>query len=422
MTGALKGIRIIEFSQIIAAPFAGSMLSDMGAEVIKIEPPTGDPWRYALEIIPGITGYGRSFFALNRGKKGMTIDLKNPKSQKIVKKLCKISDVMIINSRPDVPEKLKVDYETVKKYNPKLIYCENTAWGRSGPDSHRPGYDLIAQAMSGLMAAENKVSNGVPQQIQSTAVADYTTGLGMAWSICAALYHREKTGKGQKIETTLLASALNVQNGRFFESETFDSEIRSDFKNKLTEMRESGESYENILKEYQKLSSKTVHNHYYRTYQAKDGIIAVACLSETLRKKFADVHKIHDIRFEENYDPYSDETYKFNEKLVPLFESLMKKKTVKDWLDIFVKAGVPSGPVNFVEELVDHPQIIENDLVKNIDHSVLGKIKMVGPLLKMSETPLSIDRAAPDLGEHTEEILKSLGFDSKFISELADTD
>jgi len=100
----------------------------------------------------------------------------------------------------------------------------------------------------------------------------------------------------------------------------------------------------------------------------------------------------------------------------------MKKKTVKDWLDIFVKAGVPAGPVNFVEELVDHPQIIENDLVKNIDHSVLGKIKMVGPLLKMSETPLSIDRAAPDLGEHTEEILKSLGFDSKFISELADTD
>ena len=187
-------------------------------------------------------------------------------------------------------------------------------------------------------------------------------------------------------------------------------------------MRESGESYYNILEEYQKLSNKTVHNHYYRTYQAKDGIIAVACLSETLRKKFADVHKVHDIRFEENYDPYSDETYKFNEKLVPLFESLMKKKTVKDWLDIFVRAGVPAGPVNFVEELVDHPQIIENDLVKNIDHPLLGKIKMVGPLLKMSETPLSVDRAAPDLGEHTEEILKSLGFDSKFISELTDTD
>ena len=185
-------------------------------------------------------------------------------------------------------------------------------------------------------------------------------------------------------------------------------------------MRESGESYDNILEEYQKLSSKTVHNHYYRTYQAKDGIIAVACLSETLRKKFADVHKVHDIRFEENYDPYSDETYEFNEKLVPIFESLMKKKTVKDWLDIFVKTGVPAGPVNFVEELVDHPQIIENDLVKNIDHPLLGKIKMVGPLLKMSETPLSVSRAAPDLGEHTQEILKSLGFNSKFISELTD--
>jgi len=418
MSGPLSGIRIIEFSQIIAAPFAGSMLSDMGAEVIKIEPPTGDPWRYALEIIPGVPGYGRSFFALNRGKKGITLDLKNPKTQVVIKKLVEDSDVMIINSRPDVPKKLKLDYESIKSYNSKIIYCSNTAFGRSGPDSHRPGYDLIAQAISGLMSSENKTINGVPQPIQSSAVADFTTGLGMAWSICAALFHREKTGLGQKIETTLLGSALSLQNGKFFESNTFDNEIRSEFKKNLNDMKEKGSSYMDIQEEYQKMNYKTAHNHYYRTYQVKNGIIAVGCLSEPLRKKMADTLGITDTRFDEGYDQYSDEALKSNEKLVKIFEAHMIKKTVSDWLNIFDKAGVPSGEVKFVEELTDNPQVIENDLVKEIEHPVLGNIKMVGPMVKMSETPLSIHLPAPELGEHSNEVLKKLGFDNDLISEI----
>jgi crotonobetainyl-CoA:carnitine CoA-transferase CaiB-like acyl-CoA transferase len=418
MSGPLSGIRIIEFSQIIAAPFAGSMLSDMGAEVIKIEPPTGDPWRYALEIIPGVPGYGRSFFALNRGKKGITLDLKNPKTQVVIKKLVEDSDVMIINSRPDVPKKLKLDYESIKSYNSKIIYCSNTAFGRSGPDSHRPGYDLIAQAISGLMSSENKTINGVPQPIQSSAVADFTTGLGMAWSICAALFHREKTGLGQKIETTLLGSALSLQNGKFFESNTFDNEIRSEFKKNLNDMKEKGSSYMDIQEEYQKMNYKTAHNHYYRTYQVKNGIIAVGCLSEPLRKKMADTLGITDTRFDEGYDQYSDEALKSNEKLVKIFEAHMIKKTVSDWLNIFDKAGVPSGEVKFVEELTDNPQVIENDLVKEIEHPVLGNIKMVGPMVKMSETPLSIHLPAPELGEHSNEVLKKLGFDDDLISEI----
>ena len=418
MSGPLSGIRIIEFSQIIAAPFAGSMLSDMGAEVIKIEPPTGDPWRYALEIIPGVPGYGRSFFALNRGKKGITLDLKNPKTQIVIRKLVEDSDVMIINSRPDVPKKLKLDYESIKSYNSKIIYCSNTAFGRSGPDSHRPGYDLIAQAISGLMSSENKTINGVPQPIQSSAVADFTTGLGMAWSICAALFHREQPGLGQKIETTLLGSALSLQNGKFFESNTFDNEIRAEFKENLNDMKEKGSSYMDIQEEYQKMNYKTAHNHYYRTYQVKNGIIAVGCLSEPLRKKMADTLGITDIRFDEGYDQYSDEALKSNEKLVKIFEAHMNKKTVSDWLNIFDKAGVPSGEVKFVEELTDNPQVIENDLVKELEHPVLGNIKMVGPLVKMSETPLSIHLPAPELGEHSNEVLKKLGFDDDLISEV----
>ena len=418
MSGPLSGIKIIEFSQIIAAPFAGSMLSDMGAEIIKIEPPTGDPWRYALEIIPGVPGFGRSFFALNRGKKGITLDLKNPKSTTVVKKLTEESDVMIINSRPDVPKKLNLDYENIKSYNPKIIYCSNTAFGRSGPDSHRPGYDLIAQAISGLMSGENKTIEGVPQPIQSSAVADYTTGLGMAWSICAALFHREKTGLGQKIETTLLGSALSLQNGKFFESDIFDKEIRKEFKHNINTMKNSGNTYSEIQNEYQKMIHKTAHNHYYRTYQVKNGILAVGCLSDPLRKKMADTLDIYDIRFEDGYDPYSEKALKFNESLIPKFESKMMKKTVNQWLEIFDKAGVPSGEVKFVEELTDDKQVIENNLVTEIQHSVLGNIKMVGPMLNMSETPLSVNSPAPELGEHTEEVLKDLGFDDDLIADV----
>ena len=325
MSGPLSGIKIIEFSQIIAATFAGSMLSDMGAEIIKIEPPSGDPWRYALEIIPGVPGFGRSFFALNRGKKGITLDLKNEKSQLVVKKLIEESDVMIINSRPDVPKKLKLDYEKIKSYNPKIIYCSNTAFGRSGPDSHRPGYDLIAQAISGLMSAENKTLNEVPQPIQSSAVADYTTGLGMAWSICAALFHREKTGLGQKIETTLLGSALSLQNGKFFESNIFDKEIRTEFKKNLKTMKNNGSTYADIQAEYQKMGYKSAHNHYYRTYQVKNGILAVGCLSEPLRKKMADTLQIEDIRFEEGYDPESPEMIKKITSLQLLIQTNLRK-------------------------------------------------------------------------------------------------
>jgi crotonobetainyl-CoA:carnitine CoA-transferase CaiB-like acyl-CoA transferase len=268
------------------------------------------------------------------------------------------------------------------------------------------------------MSSENKTINGVPQPIQSSAVADFTTGLGMAWSICAALFHREKTGLGQKIETTLLGSALSLQNGKFFESNTFDNEIRSEFKKNLNDMKEKGSSYMDIQEEYQKMNYKTAHNHYYRTYQVKNGIIAVGCLSEPLRKKMADTLGITDTRFDEGYDQYSDEALKSNEKLVKIFEAHMIKKTVSDWLNIFDKAGVPSGEVKFVEELTDNPQVIENDLVKEIEHPVLGNIKMVGPMVKMSETPLSIHLPAPELGEHSNEVLKKLGFDDDLISEI----
>ena len=306
MPGALDGIKILEFTQIIAGPFGGMLLADMGADVIKIEPLEGEPWRLALQFIPGES---KTFMSLNRGKRSLPLDLTRPEASDIIRKMILDIDVVVINARPDVPAKLGIDYESLSAINPKIIYCDNTAFGRKGPDANRPGYDLIVQAMSGLMASEGKIKDGYPQQITSTAIADYSTGIAIAWGVCAALFVRERTGKGQKVDTTLLGSALGVQTGGFMEIESFDGELRRDVLQTLAALREAGVPYEQVDEQYRNtLFEWRRGSIYYRTYQAKDGVLAVACLSDRLRKRVADILEINDPRFKPGFDPFDQET------------------------------------------------------------------------------------------------------------------
>ncbi len=418
MSGALDGIRILEFTEIIAGPFGGMLLADMGADVIKIEPPWGDPWRHAAPIQPSES---KTFISLNRGKRSLPLDLTQQEGRDVVYHLIADTDVVIINYRPDVPYNLGIDYETLSAMNPRLIYCENTAFGRNGPHSQRPGYDIIAQAMTGLMASEDKIKDGVPQQVASTPVADFSTGIATAWSVCAALYHRELSGKGQKIETNLLGSALAAQSMRFMEVASADAERRSEFFESLQLMQDSGITYQDIHAYYREHFDSwrgRVTSIYYRTYQAADGVLAVGCLSDPLRKRLIDALGLHDIRFDPNYDMLSDETRIFNENLVAQAESIFLKKTVSEWLTILDAVGVPAGPVRFVEELIADEQVVSNGLVVELNHSVVGKIKMVGPLVKMSETPLEPTSASPALGEHTDDLLKAYGYTPNQIQHL----
>ena len=416
MPGPLDGIRILEFTEIIAGPFGGMLLGDMGAEIIKIEPPWGEPWRFTQQFIPGES---KTFMGLNRNKRSLPLDLTKPEAREIVYRLVENTDVVLINSRPDVPYNLGIDYETLSTKNPKLIYCENTAFGRKGPHSYRPGYDIIVQAMTGLMASEGKVVDGVPQQIQSTAVADFSTGIAIAWAVCGALYSREKTGKGQKIETTLLATALAVQTSKFMQVAAIDDGPREDFLRDLEEQRNAGVGYEKIHDDYrEQMSPLRVGNIYYRTYQAKDGVLAVGCLSDTLRKKLCDVLGLEDIRFEPDYDPQSETAKRFGDELIVKAEARFLKRGVNEWLTVLDDVGVPAGPVRFLEELVGDEQVLANDLVVSLRHSLAGEVKMVGPLLKMSETPLKARMASPALGEHTDAILKELDYSPEEIARL----
>jgi crotonobetainyl-CoA:carnitine CoA-transferase CaiB-like acyl-CoA transferase len=417
MPGPLDGVRVLEFTEIIAGPFGGMLLSDMGADIIKVEPPWGEPWRIYQEFIPTES---RTYISLNRGKRSLPLDLTRPEALEVVYRLLPRMDVVIINARPDVPYKLGIDYETLSARNPRLIYCENTAFGRKGPQSHRPGYDIIAQAMTGLMAAEGKALDGVPQQIVSTAIADFASGIAIAWGVCAALYSRERTGKGQKIETTLLASALAVQTGRMLQVAAVDDEPRAAFLEALAQLKERGAPYEEVLARHQELTPRPPGNIYYRTYQARDGFLAVGCLSAPLRRRLANALGLDDIRFQPGYDPRSEEAKTFGEQLVKKAEELFREKTVDEWLTLLDKAGVPAGRVRFTEELIADEQVIANDLVVELEHSLAGKLKMVGPLLKMSGTPLKARSASPALGEHTDEILGALGYTAEEIQRLKD--
>ncbi|KAA1284068.1 MAG: CoA transferase [SAR202 cluster bacterium] len=415
LPGPLDGIKIIEFTQIIAAPFGGMLLADMGAEIIKVEPLEGEPWRLHTEFIPKES---KTFIGLNRGKKSLPLDLQSPEGLEIAQKLVADADVVIINARPDVPKNLGIDYETLSQINPKIIYCDNTAFGRRGPHGYRPGYDLIVQAMSGLLAADNKVVDGVPQQVTATAVADYTTGVAIAWGVSAALFSREKTGKGQKIDTTLLSTSLLIQGG-FMELEDHGKDEKDELVETLGALREAGLPYTSLLEQQQVYSPfNTAFRIYYTTYQTSNDVIAIACLSNRLRKKAADAIGVIDPRFSDDFDPDDPDSIDAIESLSEQIKSILITKTCQEWLAIFDDAGVPAGPVRFIQELTDDEQVIANDMVVEVNHSLAGKVRMAGPMIQMSETPLEAKSASPALGEHTDQIMLELGYSEEEITDL----
>jgi formyl-CoA transferase len=417
--GPLAGIKILEFSEIIAAPMGGMLLGDMGADVIKVEPPAGDPWRAFQPL--GLRE-GRGYISLNRNKRGMVLDLNLPEGRDVAQQLAARSDVVIINYRPDVSAKLGIDYATLSAHNPRLIYCDNTAFGRKGPYSHRPGYDLIAQAITGLMSVEGRRDdNGIPL-LNALPSADISTGIAIAWSVCAALFARERTGKGQCISTTLMGSALGIQNTRLMSIEATDTEQRETAMARINELRQKGSTYKEQLDVLTGVRP-VIGNLYYRCYQTSDGFVAVGCLSTPLRKKLLGALEMEDWRVgkrPDEIDVTDPETQARAKALVDHAEALFRSKTTAEWLAVLDAAGVPAGPLRYTEELLDDPQVIENDFITSVDHPLMGPVRMAGPMVQMSGTPLASQGPSPTLGQHTDDVLRELGYDDARIASLRD--
>jgi crotonobetainyl-CoA:carnitine CoA-transferase CaiB-like acyl-CoA transferase len=391
MPGALEGIRVLEFSELIAAPLAGMLLGDMGADVIKVEPREGESARLTVR---SSVAESRAFMAVNRSKRGMAIDLKTSPAQAIVQRLVPTVDVVIVNYRPETATTLGIGYETLRAFNDRLIYVDNSAVGRRGPASQLPGYDLIVQAMSGLMASGGRGEGDIPLPI-NPPVIDLATGIAIAWAVCAALFARTRDGTGQKIETSLLATSLLLQGANFLQ--IADPAMQPPAEQDWTRL-----SYP-----------------YYRTWRTADGMVSVAAVTPVMRRRFEEVVGVlHPLHTQRDIPRNSPEAATMTRQFIAELTDAMAVRTTQEWLDAFEQAHVPAGQYRAVEDLVDDPQVRANDLVVDLDHQALGSVTMVGPIVRMSGTPTAARRSSPTIGQHNEEVLGEIGYSGAEVAEL----
>ncbi len=416
-SGPLDGIRILEFTQIIAGPFGCMMLADQGAEVIKVEPPGGEPWRVFGQFMPGES---KTFQELNRGKQSLVLELSDPRAQDIVHRLVPSVDVVVINYRPDVAANLHIDYPTLSAIRPDLIYVDNTAFGRRGPWSHRPGYDIVVQAVSGLMAGEGKVSaDGRPELITSTAIADYATGLAIAWAVTSALFHRQRTGEGQMVEASLLATALAFQGGVVMEHPVADAAMRAPARERRREMQRQGVSYAELVAARNPYRALLGSNIYYRTYRTKDGAVAIGALSASLWAKVRSALETEYLGIADpNFAPLDPEYLRKAEQAVREIEEKVRAKTSAEWMEVFEREGVPAGPVNFPEDMSEEPQVLENEMMVQLEHDLSGAQTMVAPILKFSKSVMRAQGAAPPLGRDSDRYLREAGLAGEEVTKL----
>tara|TARA_B100001750_G_scaffold246885_1_gene270706 strand:- start:344 stop:1624 length:1281 start_codon:yes stop_codon:yes gene_type:complete len=414
--GPLNDISVIEFGSFIAGPFAGQILADMGADVIKVEPLSGDPWRTSGRLIEN---EGRGFLTLNRGTRSLSIDLKNPKSKTIIHNLVKKSDAIVSNNRPTTSSKLSIDYKTLSKINPSIIYVEITGYGPKGARSKDPGFDLIMQGFTGAVATEGKIYNGQPEVISSSSYIDFATAYAAASGIMAGIIKRYKTGKGSHISTSLLSNALAMQSLHLIEVDEFPSVQYKWTKEEKPLLESKGASFEKILSSYKKKARHPLYLCYYRAYTTKDGGINLGTLADHAKERLLKYMGITDERLKNaNYNYDSRQAKEVSKKLVNFFENFFKSKTTKELVTELRSRDIPCEPIRFIKEMLEDEQSIANDYIVSLKHSMGFKYKSAGPILQFTQDSSMNFDPSPALGQHTDEILGELGISKNSIAKL----
>jgi crotonobetainyl-CoA:carnitine CoA-transferase CaiB-like acyl-CoA transferase len=384
MTAALKGIKVLDLSRALAGPYCTMMLADMGAEVIKVEMPgRGDDSRsWGPPFAEGESAY---FMSINRNKKSLSLNMKSEKSKEIITKLIDKADVLVENFRPGAMERLGLGYEQVKKMNSKIIYCSISGFGQDGPYRMLPGFDQVLQGMGGLMSITGE-PGGPPIKV-GVAIADIAGGMFAAYGIMVALYNREKTGKGQMIDISLLDSQvawLTYRAGAYFTSGEVPQPV--------------GSGHPVIVP--------------YQAFKAKDVYINIAVGNDELWKKFCTTVGLEKVMDDPKFATNAKRVEN-REEIVKIIADLVATKDGEEWLAMLTDAGIPCGPIYTVDKIFSDPQVLHREMMQELDHTKAGKIRVTGIPVKLSDTPGKVATPPPVLGEHTKEILADLGYSTQ---------
>ncbi len=406
--GALDDVRVLEFAQALAVPSCGALLADMGADVVKIEPPRGDTYR--LQNRSSVPGEGRDFAICNRGKRSLCLDLGHPESQEVVDRLVVGADVVLVSFKPTDLERYGLGYERLRALHPELVYLENTPYGRKGPHGEDGGYDVVAMGLSGLSAVVATPQGDTPRFVRP-AFADIGTGLVSALAVVAALRHRDRTGEGQRVHTSLLHTALGFAAPMIHRFEDLDGDHWDAFTSKLETQRGEGAGFDaQQASWYEHFDVSPVGNVYFRHYRTKDGFLSVGCLSPRLNERFREATGLVDPRRTGFLERGSPEEAKALVLLRDEAEALLASRTTGEWLARFQEHGVPAARLNFPTEIFDDPQARANGYVEEREHPRLGRYHTVTPPLRMEASPVHTRGPSPGLGAHTDAILSEAGF------------
>lgn len=373
---ALSSLRVIDFSRVLAGPYCTMLLADFGAQVIKVESPEGDETRQWGP--PWLEGESAYYLSINRNKRSIILDLKNSRGRDIARRLSEKADVLVENFKVGGMKKFGLDYDTLSKTNPRLIYCSITGYGQNGPYQSRPGYDFIIQAEGGLMSITGPV-DGTPYKA-GVAIVDITAGMYASHAILAALHHREKTGEGQYIDVSLFDSQLgwlaNVGQNYLVSGDT---------------PKRYGNAHPNIVP--------------YEVFQTADGYLALGVGNDRQFQILCTTLNRPDLWADERFQTNPGRV-QYRRELIPLLQDVFLTGKTSEWIFKLNPLGIPIGPINDIPSALNDPQAITRQMVQEVKRADGLPIKLVGPVAKLSKTPAAIYAAPPRMGEQTREILK----------------
>ncbi|MEM0937904.1 MAG: CoA transferase [Pseudomonadota bacterium] len=387
--GPLEGMKVIEMAHIMAGPACGMMLADMGADVIKVEKPDGDDSRRFLP--PDIHGESAAFMMMNRNKRGISLNLKDPDAIAVLRRLLDGADVVIENYRYDTMDRLGLGYETLRESNPRLVYCAISGFGRTGPYAERGGFDLIAQGMSGLMSITGE-GPGRPPVKPGAPISDITAGFLAAMGCVAAYSRAQIIGLGQMVDTSLFEAGISLT---YWQSAIAFA---------------TGEA---------PVAMGSAHplNAPYQSFRTSNGWINVGAANQRNWERLLDVIDAPELQDDPRFATNRDRMVNL-EALVKILEERLIRRDTEDWLDRMEAVGLPAGPVMNIAEMHRDPQALARDMIVETDHPIAGKVKAIGLPIKFSDTPGTVARPAPTLGQHGPEILSEHGYSQEEIDTL----